>query len=349
MSSLYSMRRRRLLGGLGGVMILGAAPSIHATGAAPATAGFRDDALHEAVARAAAEDQLNSLIIARHGEIHVAEHFRGPGIDRIANVKSVSKTLMAALVGAAIDRGILAGVNQRVAPLLGNLPADADPRVEEITLDHLLTMRAGLERTSGANYGRWVNSPDWVRFILSRPFVAEPGGRFLYSTGSFHLLSAILTRVSGRSTLALARDWLGEPLGIQIPSWTRDPQGIYMGGNNMGLTPRGMFRFGEMVRRGGQWNGRRVLSEDWVRASWQPRTRSPWSGDDYGYGWFLTELGGEAVRYARGYGGQMVYVVPGPGIVVVVTSDPDRPARSGGYVGTLHDIVGNGIIPAVVV
>ena len=360
MSSPTNPRRRRLLGGLGG-LALGGLPLTGCTTeptAAPTNdtatepvplreRGFDEATLLQAVARAGAEDQLHSLIIARHGEIHVAERFRGPGIERIANVKSVSKTLIAALVGAAMDRGILAGPEQRVAPLLGPLvPVDADPRVREITVGHLLTMRAGLERTSGPNYGRWVSSPHWVRFILSRPFVAEPGGRFLYSTGSFHLLSAVLTRVTGRSTLVLARDWLGEPLGIEIPPWTRDPQGIYMGGNNMGLTPRGMYRFGELYRRGGEWQGERVLSENWIRASWQARSRSPWSGDQYGYGWFLTELGGEAVRYARGYGGQMIYVVPRPGIVVVVTSDPDRPARSGGYVGTLHGIVGGGIIPA---
>ena len=73
---------------------------------------------------------------------------------------------------------------------------------------------------------------------MRRPLVAEPGTRMLYSTGNSHILSAILTRASGRSTLALMRDWLGEPLGIDIPAWTRDPQGIYFGGNEMGMTPR---------------------------------------------------------------------------------------------------------------
>ena len=117
----------------------------------------------------------------------------------------------------------------------------------------------GLERTSGRNYGRWVASDNWIRYALGRPFVDEPGGRMLYSTGSYHLLSAGLARAAGSSTLALARDWLGEPLGITIPPWTRDPQGFYLGGNNMALAPRALLRFGEMYRERGSYVGARVL------------------------------------------------------------------------------------------
>jgi CubicO group peptidase (beta-lactamase class C family) len=172
-----------------------------------------------------------------------------------------------ALVGVAIDRGVLTDADQRVAPILRDkLPLDPDPRLAEITAGHLLAMRAGLERTSGPYYGRWVTSPDWVRFALSRPFVEEPGGRMLYSTGSSHLLSTVLTRASGHSTLALAREWLGEPLDVTIPPWPRDPQGIYFGGNDMLLSPRAGARFGELYRNGGLHEGPRVLPESWVRA-----------------------------------------------------------------------------------
>ena len=164
-------------------------------------------------------------------------------------------------------------------------------------------MRSGLERTSGANYGRWVSSANWVRFALSRAFVDEPAGRMLYSTGNSHVLSALLTKASGRSTLELARDWLGEPLGIAIPPWTRDRQGIYLGGNNMALSPRALLRFGEMYRNGGEYEGKRVLPESWIRASWEPRTESPFTGHQYGYGWFITRMSGHPVYYAWGYGG----------------------------------------------
>lgn len=316
------------------------APSVSAT---PSTR----EALRRAADRARRLDQLHSMLVSIDGDLVLAESFRGRGLDAPANVKSVAKAIMAALAGAAIDRGVLKGVDQKVAPILQrDVPPEADPRMAEITVEDLLTMRAGLERTSGPNYGEWVQSRNWVRYALSRDFVAEPGGQMLYSTGSYHLLSAVLTRASGRSTLALARDWLGEPLDIEIPPWTRDPQGIYMGGNNMALTPRAMVRFGEMYRRGGVGESGRVLPESWVEASWTPRTLSPFSGDRYGYGWFIRTMAGHPTRYARGYGGQMIYVVPDVGLTVAVTSDPTQPARSGGYVGDLHRLMEELIIPA---
>ncbi len=300
-----------------------------------------------ALARARRLDQLHGLLVGRDGEVVLSQALRGPPLTRAVNVKSVSKTIVASLVGVAIDRGVLRGPDQRLGQIAsGLIPAGADPRVRDLTVADLLTMQAGLERTSGPNYGRWVGSPNWVAFALGRPFVAEPGSGMLYSTGSYHVLGAALARAADRSLLALARDWLGEPLGIEIPPWTRDPQGFYMGGNEMSLSPMALFRFGEMWRRRGAWNGTRVLSEAWVEASWVPRARSPFSGHDYGYGWFLAEMAGRRVAYARGYGGQMLYVVPGLGMTVVVTSDPTRPARSEGHVGELNDLLAEEIIPA---
>jgi CubicO group peptidase (beta-lactamase class C family) len=119
-----------------------------------------------------------------------------------------------------------------------------------------------------------------------------------------------------------------------------------MGGNNMALSPLALFRFAEMWRAGGVWDGARVLSRDWVEASWTPRTRSPFSGHDYGYGWFLARAGTREVFYGRGYGGQMLYLVPSLDLTVVVTSDPTRPARSHGYVGALNALLADHIIPA---
>jgi CubicO group peptidase (beta-lactamase class C family) len=311
------------------------------------TGGLDPSLLDETLRRAGAFPGLHALVVARGGEELVAEVFRGPALDEPVNVKSVSKSVMAALAGAAIERGILDGVDQPIAPVLdGLVPADADPRVGEITVDHLLTMRAGLERTSGRNYGRWVASSNWVRYTLSRDFIDEPGGRMLYSTGSYHLLSAVLTRASGRSTLALARDWLGEPLGIDIPPWTRDPQGIYLGGNNMMLSPRALLRFGEMYRQRGSFDGQPVLRGSWIEASWTPRTRSFFTGHAYGYGWFIARARGHPVYFAWGYGGQMVYVVPDLQLTAAITSDPTAPSGRTGYVRELHSLLANGIIPA---
>lgn len=338
-----SLSRRRALAA-GGLGLLGVAALPR--GAAAAIAPER---LAAVVERAAALPRLRTLILTQDGAVLVDKVFRGPGPDRPVNVKSIAKSLVSALVGAAIDRGVLAGVDQPIAPILADeLPDDPDPRLRRITVGHLLTMRAGLERTSGPFYGRWVASPDWVRYALSRPFVDEPGGATLYSTGNSHLLSAILTRAAGRSTLALARDWLGEPLGVRIPPWPTDPQGIYFGGNDMLLSPRALLRFGETYRQGGTFGGRRVLPESWVRESWTPRARSPLTGDAYGYAWFLADAGGRPVAYAWGYGGQMLHVVPSLGLTVVMTSDPTAPSAPDGYARALHALVVDGVVPAAV-
>ncbi|MEL6839345.1 MAG: serine hydrolase [Pseudomonadota bacterium] len=290
--------------------------------------------------------QCHALAIRQFGGTVLAQVFRGPGINRAVPVKSVSKTIVAALTGAALDRGELASVNDRlgdVAPSL--IPRGADPRVASITIADLVTMQAGLERTSGANYGAWVNSRNWVADALSRPFVAEPGERMLYSTGSFHILGAVLSEVSGQSLLSLARNRLGTPLGIDIPAWTRDPQGRYMGGNEMALTLEGMVRFGEMYRQVGQFGGRQVLSPAWVAQSFAPRTRSFFSGLNYGYGWFLGEFAGIGYALARGYGGQIICVAPQLELTLAITSDPLQPARSGGYFGDLMRLIEHQILP----
>ena len=168
----------------------------------------------------------------------------------------------------------------------------------------------------------------------------------LYSTGNWHVLSAILTRKTGRSTHALARDWLGKPLGINIPPWQKGPQGIFMGGNNMALSPRALLRFGELYRNGGVFRGRRILPESWIKKSWTPRTRSPYSGDEYGYGWFITQMCDQAVYYARGFGGQFIYIAPSLRLTVVLTSNRTIRTRVGGYRASLIALLEEDLIPA---
>ncbi|MDO5632588.1 MAG: serine hydrolase [Paracoccus sp. (in: a-proteobacteria)] len=218
-------------------------------------------------------------------------------------------------------------------PLLGHAPF-GDAR-DGLTVGHLLTMQTGLASTSGANYGAWVSSRDWVESALARPEGA-PGGRFIYSTGGWHVLGAALARASGISLHAMARDWLRAPLDIAIPRWIADSQGRYLGGNDMAVSPLALARIGDMVLNGGRMGDRQVVSRAWITASMQPRTRSPFSGDQYGYGWFLTRLDGQPAAYARGYGGQMLVVVPSRRLSIAITSDPDRPARGEGYFGELR-------------
>ncbi|NMT64263.1 class C beta-lactamase-related serine hydrolase [Marinobacter orientalis] len=296
------------------------------------------------VEQAAGLERLHSLVIAVEGEPVFSRAFRGPGTDEPANIKSLSKTVLSAVVGIAIDRGVFASVDQPIADILA-VPASASDRVDEVTIGHLLSMQAGLQRTSGRYYGEWVNSRNWVDYALSRPFVAEPGAEMLYSTGSYHLLSAALTASTGRSTLDITRDWLGDPLGIQIYPWLRDPQGIYFGGNDMRLSPMALLEIGELYRNDGVHEGEQILSEEWIDQSWTQRGTSRYTDDRYGYGWFVTDLGGHRAYYGRGYGGQMLYVFPDLAMTVVMTSDPKPPA-SPSFMQKQNALLEQFVIPA---
>ncbi len=286
---------------------------------------------------------LETVIVARRGEILAERGYRGHAITAPADIKSASKSVMSALVGIAIDKGILAGPDQAVAPLLADqLPAKPDPRMNRITIGNLLSMQAGLASTSGPGYGAWTHSRNWVRAALARPFADDPGGRMIYSTGSTHLLSAILTRRTGRTTLQLARDWLGPLAGFAIAGWKRDPQGIYLGGNEMAMSPRSLLAFGELYRAGGVTPaGKRLISQAWINASWQSRTQSPYTGDGYGYGWFQTQIAGEEVHYAWGFGGQMLFIVPRLALTVVMTSDDSESAVRSGHRDRLNQLLGD--------
>lgn len=301
-------------------------------------------------AEAAKLPRVHSLIVAQDGKEVLVYAKHGWSLDRPANIKSVSKTIISLLVGMAIDKGLIDGPEQPLATLLSSpLPSAADPRVNTITVGNFLSMQTGLERTSGRNYGRWVQSKNWVDFVLSRPFVDEPGGGMLYSSGSSHVLSALLTKISGKNTWALADEWLAKPLGITIPKWQTDPQGIYFGGNNMTLSPRGLLRIGELYRNGGRHQGRQLISESWIKASWMPRTASRFTGHGYGYGWFMTEFCGHTAYYGRGFGGQFLYVLPSLKATVVITSNPNIHSRQDGYWWKMRDLMEGVVVPGLAV
>lgn len=292
--------------------------------------------------------RLHTIVAAHQGEIFFQETWGGPGPREPVNIKSLSKTVLSALAGIAIEQGIIDSVDQPIVDLLDNrVPSNATPGVENITVGNLLSMQAGLERTSGNNYGRWVVSNNWVEYVLTQPMVADPGTDRLYSTGSSHLLSAALTEASGRSTHELALDWLSVPLNVRIPPWLTDPQGIYFGGNDMVMSPLAILRFGEMYRLGGEIDGRRVLPEGWVQASWEPRGRSRWTSDEYGYGWFMTEIAGATAYYGRGFGGQILYVIPELEMTIAITSSPNPPSPGSVYVRQLEAVIEQSLVPAV--
>lgn len=293
--------------------------------------------------------RLHSLLVQHDGELVFERYYNGAGASRPANMKSASKSVISALVGIAIEEGFIESVDSTLAEFFPEyLEGDDYAGKREITVGNLLTMQSGLETTSNRNYGRWVASRDWVKFAIDQPLVARPGTRMLYSTGSTHLLSAILTRASGMDAKRFAQEYLTSPMGYSMSYWPRDPQGIYFGGNDMEMTPRQMLAFGAMYLNEGRHGETQVVPEEWVAASHQPRARSPrGQGRFYGYGWWLRDLAGMQVPVAWGYGGQLIFVVEDLDLVVVATSDSNPGPTRRGHLGRLYDLVEDHILMPV--
>src|SRR5687767_1825994 len=254
-----------------------------------------DDARLDVVyERASALRPLRSLLVFHRDSLRRERYFSGARADQPANIKSASKSVISALVGVALERGHLRDVGQPLSELLPAETRGLDSSRRAITVQDLLTMRAGLQSTSFDQYGSFVTSRNWVQHALTRPVVASrgEGAPMIYSTGSTHLLSAVLTRATKQSTHAFARRSLA-PLGIRLRPWTTDPQGVFFGGNEMRMTPREMLAFGRLYLNGGRAPAgapgmfRQVLPQHWIDSSWVARTRSDWSGHEYGYGWWI--------------------------------------------------------------
>ena len=313
----------------------------------PAAHGFDAAGLAAAVNCAAdLAPPLTSLLVAR-GSTTVAEvYFGAGGPTRAANLKSASKSVLSALTGIALDEGHLDGLDQPIGPFFPDVLAGA-PRKQRITIRHLLTQQAGLESTSFGNYGAWVASRNWVADALRRPFVDVPGGEMIYSTGTTHVLGAVLAEATGQSLRAYAQDRLFDPLGVRVRSWQQSPAGRYFGGNNLSLTPRALLRVGQLYLNDGRFRGRQVLPPSWASLSWKTYVRSTYHDHQYGYLWFTHTFAGERVAFAWGYGGQYLFVVPRLDLVVVMMSSlTNRPPDSGDHNEEILRWLGKYLIPA---
>jgi CubicO group peptidase (beta-lactamase class C family) len=253
---------------------------------------------------------MHSLMISRSGKTVLDANFYPyhPAIKH--DIRSVTKTVMSILVGIALDEGLIGSVNQ---PILDFFPmrqiANLDARKKAITVAHLLSMTSGLAQTD-SDTGLMIQSPDWVQYTLNGPMAAEPGTVFNYSTGNYHLLSAIVQLVTGKSALNYARQKLFGPLGIEGMSWASDPQGITTGGMGLRLITSNLLKLGQLYVQRGTWNGQQIVSPAWVDASTTPYK------EHYGYGWWIDVFPGSF--NASGYSGRLVFVIPRYDLVVVI-------------------------------
>lgn len=298
------------------------------------------------IQRADAIPTLRSLIIQQNDEVLVESYFNGRNPDRPFNIKSASKSLISLLTGIAIERGYISSADEKIGPYFEDYFEDnPDSARYNLTIRSLLSMQAGLETTSFHNYGKWVISDNWAEFQLDQPFREEPGGKMVYSTGISHLLSVIITKASGMSTRGFADRYLFEPLDISPGGWDRDPQGYYMGGNNLALTPRDLLKIGRMILNGGEYEGERIISKEWLAASFGKYTMSNYNPYHYGYMWWSKEIAGVESYFAWGYGGQYLFMIPETNALIVMTSSLAGATQRRSYKEPIFDLLENDIVP----
>lgn len=288
---------------------------------------------------------INSIVISQHGEIVAEDYFRGMHAGRSNNIKSASKSILSILTGIAIEKGYLEGVDQEIGEFFPEyFENNPDSAKASITIGNLLTMRSGLASTSRGNYGRWVTSSNWIRYALDRPLTGMPGVDRNYSTGNTHLLSVIITRASGMSLLQFANRYLFEPMDIRVTGWDRDPQGYYLGGNNMALRPRDMIKIGQLMMDMGVYNGEQLVSGDWIIRSIEAVTGRG-GRNNYGYLWFRRMSGDFHMVYAFGNGGQYIMIVPELDAVIAVTTRNNNGENTRSYRRDLFRSLDREIIP----
>ncbi|NQU85925.1 MAG: serine hydrolase [Mariniphaga sp.] len=262
---------------------------------------------------------LFSFLLIRDGKILSEKYYNGSNPSHSNNVHSASKCIISALIGIAIDKGYINGINQKILEFFPDyIPNEA--LKEDITIEHLLNMTSGF--TWEEDYTEYFieNEEDWVKAILDLPMDSAPGTVFNYSTGNIHLLSAILQKATGISNCDFIYSNLMSYLGVVIEHWGRDPQGYFSGGYNFYITPRELAKFGLLYLNNGLSNSRQIIPQNWVNTSLSQQINVD-SKYDYSYCWWATNILGHDVYKAWGYGGQYICLIPNLDIVIVSTAN----------------------------
>jgi len=246
---------------------------------------------------------------------------------RVHSLQSVTKSVSSALIGIAIGRGEIAGVD---APLLSFFEdydlSGTDPRLRAATLDDLLTMRSGIEWHETDRPFNDTNTTlqleaadDWVQFTLSQPMDAEPGTKWVYNSGGSHLMSGIIRAATGSTIDVYAERHLFGPLGITDYHWKKTPKGLPDTEGGLYLEAPQLARIGYLYLNDGVWDGQRILPQGWVAASTGTRvSQVNAAGFGYGYQWWRIDRGQTAIWAGQGFGDQYLIVIPEYDIVAVV-------------------------------
>jgi len=309
-------------------------------------------------------DDVQAVLVLHDGET-IFEHYYGTTAREFQDTRSVTKSVMSALIGIAIGDGDIRGVKATLAELLPDYRAVMTPAVARTTLGQVLSMTAGMPDDWDGQVGdRWVFAPDPVKAILTSP-VQPPGEQFAYSNTSAHLLSAILEHATGQPLLSYARKKLLDPLGVdthpaaQPPmtakglvsfrtadfAWSVDSTGLNLGAARMKLRPRDMASFGSLFLNQGRWHHRQLVPSTWVTAATTEHASAlGLTGADVGYGymWWVGKVDSDPAFLAWGFGGQAIRVIPARRLVIVVSTNLPRPDSEGAdieYVQLLTDSI----------
>lgn len=280
-------------------------------------------------------DDVRAVLVLVGDRVLVEEYY-GATADDHRNVFSVTKSVLATLVGIAVEEGVL-DLDDRLRDLLPDYAAEMSPEVGDTRLEELLTMTGGFSDTATGEPDDLFAEPDWIAASLE----SHVGGRsFRYTDRGTHLIAAALARATGRSVLEYAREKLFDPIGVDThaaaeprPSpefsaeydaadfaWPVDPHGLHHGWGNLKLRPRDMAALGSLYLHQGTVDGEQVVPATWVRDATGMHVPASGAGQGYGYLWWVDELDGSPASMAVGLGGQLVAVVPEQELVVAVSS-----------------------------
>ena len=277
---------------------------------------------------------VHSVLLFQHGHLVMEEYFYGYDARRQHQLRSATKSIVSALAGIAIDRGALTGVNQKALPLMtyGSY-ANPDPRKAAMTLGNFLSMSSGLACNdhSADSPGRETvidDTPDWVKATLDLPMLNNPGSKGYYCSGGVAVVGRMIENATHMKLPDFAQASLFGPLGISRADWfwNYDLTNADKEYSQIHLRPRDMLKLGMLFAGNGRWQGRRIVSESWVRASTSEQSHV--DDTSYGYFWWRpwfnvpTPSGERRVDMvaAQGNGGQKIYLLQQYDLVAVFTA-----------------------------